>query len=57
MKIMKSLKLDTKDEQGILNTWSKIWEQEESGALERAYSYDFEKYYPNGEIEIHIALK
>ncbi|MEI3612214.1 GyrI-like domain-containing protein [Pseudogracilibacillus sp. SO30301A] len=50
-------KVDTTDEQGILNTWSKIWEEEEAGVLKRAYSYDFEKYFPNGEIEIHIAIK
>ncbi|KGA97778.1 transcriptional regulator [Alkalihalobacillus alcalophilus ATCC 27647 = CGMCC 1.3604] len=49
-------KVDTTEEQGIFNTWKKIWEQEEAGTLERAYSYDFEKYYPNGEIEIHIAI-
>jgi len=50
-------KVDTDDEQGIFYTWGKIWGQEESGTLKRAYSYDFEKYYPNGEIEIHIAIK
>jgi predicted transcriptional regulator YdeE len=50
-------KVDTTEEQGIIKTWRKIWEQEEAGALERAYSFDFEKYYPNGEIEIHIAIK
>lgn len=50
-------KVDTSEEQGIYNTWSKIWEQEEAGTLERAYSNDFEKYYPNGEIEIYIAIK
>ena len=50
-------KVDTTDEQGILNTWNEIWEQEEAGSLERAYSFDFEKYLPNGDIEIHIAIK
>jgi len=50
-------KVDTTDPQGIFHTWSKIWEQEEAGILQRAYSFDFEKYYPNGEIEIHIAIK
>jgi len=38
----------------MFKTWSKIWKQEETGLLERAYTYDFEKYSPNGEIEIHI---
>ncbi|RXJ04504.1 AraC family transcriptional regulator [Anaerobacillus alkaliphilus] len=49
--------VDTAEEFGILNAWKKIWEREEKGDLERAYSFDFEKYYPNGQIEIHIAIK
>ncbi|MEL4025130.1 GyrI-like domain-containing protein [Lysinibacillus endophyticus] len=50
-------KVDTSDEMGVINTWSKIWEKEEAGLLDRAYKYDFEKYSPNGEIEIYIAIK
>lgn len=50
-------KVDTSDELGVVNTWKRIWEQEEAGLLDRAYTYDFEKYLPNGEIEIHIAIK
>ncbi|WP_346235465.1 effector binding domain-containing protein [Lysinibacillus telephonicus] len=50
-------KVDTSDENGIFNTWKEIWSCEEKGILERAYSFDFEKYYPNGQIEIHIAIK
>lgn len=49
--------VDTADEQGTLNTWKTIWEREESGTLNREYTYDFEKYYPNGEIEVFIAIK
>ncbi|MGD6856419.1 GyrI-like domain-containing protein [Bacillus infantis] len=49
--------VDTLDELGILNAWREIWEREEKGELERAYSFDFERYDPNGEIEIHIAVK
>lgn len=49
--------VDTSDEFGILNAWKEIWRREEKGDLERAYSFDFEKYYPNGQIEIHIAIK
>ncbi len=45
------------EEQGILNTWNEIWKQEEKGKLKRAYTYDFEKYYPNGDIAIFIAVK
>ncbi|MFS0647164.1 hypothetical protein [Siminovitchia sp. 179-K 8D1 HS] len=40
-----------------MKTWKRIWELEEAGLLERVYTYDFEKYLPNGEIEIHIAIK
>ncbi|RJS62591.1 AraC family transcriptional regulator [Bacillus sp. PK3_68] len=50
-------KVDAADEQGLFKTWSKIWDLEESGALHRAYTFDYEKYYPSGEIEIHIAIK
>ena len=53
----KIFKVDTMDEKGILNTWNEIWKQEETGLLKRAYSYDFEKYFPNGDIEIHIATR
>ncbi|MFT4417024.1 GyrI-like domain-containing protein [Fredinandcohnia humi] len=50
-------KVDTTNENGVVNTWKKIWELEDQGTLKRAYTYDFEKYVPNGEIEIHIAIK
>ncbi|MGJ7910101.1 GyrI-like domain-containing protein [Neobacillus sp. LXY-1] len=49
--------VDPTDEQGVYKTWKKIWESEEKGTLNRAYTYDFEKYYPNGTIEIYIAIK
>ena len=48
--------VDLKDELGVINTWKKIWELEEKGKLKRAYTYDFEKYDPNGKIEIFIAI-
>ncbi|MCK6207677.1 AraC family transcriptional regulator [Bacillus infantis] len=49
--------VNTLDELGILNAWREIWDREAKGDLERAYSFDFEKYYPNGQIGIHIAVK
>ncbi|ADU29223.1 GyrI-like domain-containing protein [Evansella cellulosilytica] len=49
--------VNVEDDQGIINTWKEIWSREEEGTLNRAYSYDFEKYYPDGKIEIHIAIK
>ena len=42
---------------GIVKTWQKIWEMEEKGLLNRAYTVDYEKYYPDGKVEIFIALK
>lgn len=50
-------KVNTTDDQGILNTWQKIWRLEDEGVLQRKYSYDFEKYFPDGNIEIHIATE
>ncbi|WP_026560584.1 effector binding domain-containing protein [Bacillus sp. J37] len=50
-------KVDAEDEQGIINTWKMIWERENSGGLKRAYTYDFEKYAPDGEVKIYIAIK
>ncbi|GGB42736.1 AraC family transcriptional regulator [Virgibacillus dakarensis] len=49
-------KVDTDSEQGILDTWNEIWNKEKEGQLDRAYTYDFEKYYPNGNIVIYIAV-
>lgn len=49
--------VNTTDSLGIINTWKKIWALEDEGKLQRKYSYDFEKYYPNGNIDIHIAIK
>ncbi|MCH1626716.1 GyrI-like domain-containing protein [Ferdinandcohnia quinoae] len=50
-------KVDTTDKQGIFKAWSNIWQLEEHGELNRAYTIDFEKYHPNGDVEIHIAVK
>lgn len=49
--------VDTSDEHGILKAWKEIWELEEKGELKRAYSVDFEKYYPNSQVEIYIAVQ
>lgn len=49
--------VDTSDEEGIFHTWKEIWGREDEGELERAYSFDYEKYYPDGQIEIYIAIK
>lgn len=49
--------VDTTEELGIINTWKMIWERENSGTLNRAYTCDYEKYGPNGDIQIYIAVK
>ncbi|WP_422778050.1 GyrI-like domain-containing protein [Peribacillus butanolivorans] len=45
------------DEHSIAETWKKIWHLEDEKKLNRAYSLDYEKYYPDGKVEIHIAIK
>ena len=40
----------------IYQTWQLIWKKEQQGLLKRAYSVDFEKYLPNGLVEIYIAV-
>lgn len=49
-------KVDPDKEQGVFNTWNEIWTKEESGQLNRAYTFDFEKYYPDGDVAIFIAV-
>lgn len=49
--------VDTDIEQGIFHMWNEIWDKEKEGHLNRAYTYDFEKYYPDGKIDIYIAIK
>ncbi len=49
--------VDHSDDQGVLKMWEHIWKLEDTGKLIRAYTYDYEKYYPNGEVEIYIANK
>ena len=41
----------------IYQTWQLIWKKEQQGLLKRAYSVDFEKYYPDGLVEIYIAVE
>ncbi|WP_462350516.1 effector binding domain-containing protein [Fusobacterium varium] len=53
----KIFSVDTSSPYGIIMAWQKIWEMEEQGLLNRAYTVDYEKYYPDGKVEIFIALK
>ncbi|MGG0412250.1 hypothetical protein [Peribacillus simplex] len=43
--------------QELGETWKEIWQLEEEKKLHRKYSLDFEKYYPDGKVEIHIEIK
>ena len=40
----------------IYQTWQLILKKEQQGLLNRAYSVDFEKYHPDGLVEIYIAV-
>ncbi|WP_221408329.1 hypothetical protein [Peribacillus simplex] len=42
------------DEHSIGEAWKKIWQLEEEQKLNRKYSVDFEMYYPDGKVEIHM---
>ena len=44
-------------ENGVPLTWEKIWNLERNNKLKRAYTVDYEKYYPDGKIEIYISVK
>ena len=41
----------------VVQTWQHIWNKEKQGLLKRAYKVDFEKYYPNGKVDIYISIR
>ena len=41
----------------VVQTWKHIWNKEKQGLLKRAYKVDFEKYYPNGKVDIYISIR
>lgn len=49
-------KVDINDKLGVINTWQKIWSDEENHKINREYAFDFEQYKPNGEISIVVAI-
>lgn len=49
-------KVDINDKLGVINTWQKIWSDEENHKINRVYDFDFEQYKPNGEISIVVAI-
>lgn len=44
------------DEHSISETWKKIWQLEDE-KVKQGIQPDYEKYYPDGKVEIHIAIK
>lgn len=52
----KIFRVDPADEYGVVNAWKQIWELEQTGELKRAYTFDYEKYDTNGNIEVYIAI-
>ncbi|MBF0784964.1 AraC family transcriptional regulator [Muribacter muris] len=44
------------DRDHIAQTWQHIWLRCQQGLIKRAYTVDFEKYYPDGKVEIYIAI-
>lgn len=41
----------------VVATWKNIWQQEENSELKRAYKADYEKYLPDGTVEIYIGVQ
>lgn len=41
----------------IVSKWKEIWDLEEKQKLNRDYKFDFEKHYPNGNLDIYIGVK
>ena len=41
----------------VVQTWQHIWNKEKQGLLKHAYKVDFEKYYPNGKVDIYISIR
>lgn len=48
--------VDGNHEDNVYQMWQQIWGLEQSGQLVRAYDVDFEKYHPDGQVEIYISL-
>lgn len=43
--------------ESVIQTWQHIWNKEKQGLLKRTYKVDFEKYYPNGKVDIYISIR
>lgn len=52
----KKYKIFISNRDKLKETWEEIWRLEEYEKINRAYDMDFEKYYPDGNIEIYISV-
>ncbi|MEB7792169.1 effector binding domain-containing protein [Enterococcus faecalis] len=52
----KEYTVDVSHENAVLNTWKKIWRDEDRNKLDRVYDFDFEQYRPDGRISIFVAI-
>ncbi|MCQ9628348.1 hypothetical protein HS141_15625 [Cetobacterium somerae] len=41
----------------ISKSWEKIQQLENNKIIKRSYIFDYEKYYPNGEVHIFLGIK
>ncbi len=41
----------------VMDAWSAVWQAEQNGTLQRAYTADFELYPSEGVVELYIAVK
>lgn len=48
--------VDDNHEDKIYQTWQHIWGLEQERKIIRAYDVDFEKYHPDGKVEIYISV-
>ncbi|MGM0125213.1 hypothetical protein IGI37_002611 [Enterococcus sp. AZ194] len=48
--------VDSDDKLGVINTWQKIWAEEDNQQIKRVYDFDFEQYKANGEVSIFVAI-
>ena len=37
-------KVDSNDKSGVINTWKRIWSDEDNHKINRVYDFDFEQY-------------
>ncbi|EPN5990363.1 transcriptional regulator [Enterococcus faecalis] len=51
----KTYEVEQENQLGLVETWLKIWMEEEQKIIRRVYDFDYAVYHSNGQIEIRIA--